>query len=261
MQLGGHMMGRRLADAWIEHPAIDYPLTLLAAGVLLLIDPRSLVAPADRIALYQTMAGVSGGLLALSSISVTVIFTVTPTDRLQLVLDLIGQNIRRLIFSCLTGLVATTGLPLVLFALDGASHLARVGLTTACAAFMALRFGRLWWLFNQTLKTLVRRNPVPIERASLDATLDRRGRLPTPRSTSRKTRTTREQYRRMTPDLTAASFHRRLDKAYAIRKPSSSSSSAGGTCHLSSLTTFQHSIFLHHSPMCWNLPTGLRITP
>lgn len=152
-------MIRRLADRWIEHPSLDYLVTAVIAGVVAAVGIHGFVNAADRPVFYQTLAGVSGGLLALGSISVTVVFTVTPTPRLQMVLDLVGQRLRRLIFSSLTGLVITTAGALALFATDGSSHTTRAALTAACVSLMALRFSRLWWLFHQTLKTLVRRSP------------------------------------------------------------------------------------------------------
>lgn len=159
LSCGGYRMTRRLPDVWLEHPAIDYLITAALSGVVAGIGLPHLVTPGDRPIVYQTLAGVSGGLLALGSIAVTVVFTVTPTPRLQMVLDLVGQRLRHLIYSSLSGLVITTGGALALFAADEASHTARQALTVACLALMSLRFGRLWWLFNLTLKTLVRRTP------------------------------------------------------------------------------------------------------
>jgi hypothetical protein len=152
-------MIRHLPDYWLEHPALDYLLIMAVAGIVLGTNPHGLVSATDRPVFYQTLAGVSGGLLAIGSISITVVFTVTPTVRLQMVLDLVGQRLRWLIFSSLSGLVATTAGALGLFALDGSSHSVRILAATSLLAFMAVRFGRLWWLFHQTLKTLVRRTP------------------------------------------------------------------------------------------------------
>lgn len=149
----------RLADRWLDHPAADYPVTAAVVAGVMTANVTSLVIPSDRAVFFQTLTGVSGGLLGLGAIAVTVIFTVTPTRRLQLVLDVVGERLRWLIFSSLTGLVFTTAVALALFALDGSTHRVRLGATAACMTFMALRFGRLWWLFHLTLRTLVRRSP------------------------------------------------------------------------------------------------------
>jgi hypothetical protein len=149
---------RRLVDAWLDNPPLDYiPVLAIAVG-LGMIDPHRLVLDAARPTFYQTLAGVSGVLLSAGTITVTVFFAVAPTERLDRVVEVIGQRLRRLVMSSLSGLALTTGGFLGLFLLDYQTNRTRVVLASFLLVLMVLRFARLWWLLNAVLAVLAVRH-------------------------------------------------------------------------------------------------------
>jgi hypothetical protein len=146
---------RRSFDSWVDQPLLDYAMTAAAVTCLVAIGPRGIVSRDAQVDLYQTLAGVSGALLGLGTIIVTLLFTVTPNDRLERVIEIVGHRLLRLAMSSLTMLVFTTIGCLALFGLDEASGAVRLGAISSLLAMMVLRFLRLWWLVYQVMRVLV----------------------------------------------------------------------------------------------------------
>lgn len=152
-------MMRRLADGWLNRPLFDYPITLLVVAAALVVNPTDVLSTDQHGSWYQTLATVDGVLLSLGGVALTLVFTVTPSDRLQRVYDRVGPRLSQLVMSCLTGLLVTTVGFTALFLFETSSHNARVGVSAALVAMTALRFGRLWWLFKRVLEALMIRTP------------------------------------------------------------------------------------------------------
>jgi hypothetical protein len=171
---------RRLADCWLDRPKLDYLLVILVAAAIGVLNPGSLLPDASRATFYETLAGVSGILLSVGTITITVFFAVAPTERLDRVLDAVGQRLRRLVISSLSGLVLTTGGFLGLFLIDRQTDRLQLVVVFALVTFMALRFTRLWWLLNAMLAVLSTRPtevmPMSWERPKLKRTDYRLGR-------------------------------------------------------------------------------------
>jgi hypothetical protein len=146
---------RRSVDLWVDQPRFDYVVTALAVASLTVVDPSGLVGRASWGDLYQTLASVSGILLSLGTIIVTLLFTVTPNDRLERVIRIVGHRLLRLVMSSLTALVVTTIGFVALFGLEGATGEVRTSVTSALVSMMLLRFARLWWLVDQVMRVLV----------------------------------------------------------------------------------------------------------
>jgi hypothetical protein len=146
---------RSLVDPWVERPLLDYAITAAAVSALVAFAPRGLVSRDHWDGLYQTLASVSGILLSLGTVIVTLLFTVTPNERLLRVIAIVGHDLLRLALSSLTMLVLTTVGFLALFGLDDASGTVRIVFTSALLVMMVLRFVRLWWLVNKVMQVLV----------------------------------------------------------------------------------------------------------
>jgi hypothetical protein len=99
---------RSLVDPWVERPLLDYAITAAAVSALVAFAPRGLVSRDHWDGLYQTLASVSGILLSLGTVIVTLLFTVTPNERLLRVIAIVGHDLLRLALSSLTMLVLTT---------------------------------------------------------------------------------------------------------------------------------------------------------
>lgn len=149
---------RRVIDTWVNRPFVDLPLVAAAGILIALLDPQDVPPTSELGTWYQTLASVSGALLALGGVALTVVFAVTPTTRLQLVYRATGPRLAKLVLSCLGALaLATAGFVALFIVAPTASEL-RNGLTGALIALAALRFSRLWWLFRQVLTALMARD-------------------------------------------------------------------------------------------------------
>jgi hypothetical protein len=149
----------RLSDSWVDHPAWDYLIVALAVGGAAVINPTNLLLAEQHGDWYQTLAGVNGALVGVAGVAVTLVFTVPPNDRLQLVLKKVGPNFGRLVMSCIGGLVLTTAGFAFMYLLETASHRARVAATTVLVAFALLRAARLWRLFVSVILLLSTPSP------------------------------------------------------------------------------------------------------
>lgn len=146
----------RVADFLVDHPTVDYLVAVAAAASAAAFAPDRFLALSETTAsaLYQTLAGVGGILVSIGSIVITLLFAVTPNERLQLVLATVGPRLRSITVSCLSGLlVATVGLALLLL-VDHGERTLLVWLTVGLIVFATCRFGRLWWLLGRVLAVL-----------------------------------------------------------------------------------------------------------
>lgn len=148
-----------MTEVWVDHPAVDFLVALVAALVVALVAPRLLSdQPETRAVFFQTIAGVGGILLSLGSIVITLLFTVTPNDRLRLVLDAVGSRLQSIAVRCLTAvLIATVALALLVLVKGDATRVL-VATTAALLTLASLRFGRLWWMLGRVLAVLSRRD-------------------------------------------------------------------------------------------------------
>lgn len=152
----------RLLDFWLDRPRLDYPITVVVVVAItaLALDP---VPQQDLSVWYQTLATVTAVLLSLGGVVVTLVFTVTPSDRLCRVYDRVGDRLEVIVMSCLGALViATVGFAL-LFMLEDASSKVQMAGTTALTTVSALRFGRLWWILRRVLQALIGRHVAPAD--------------------------------------------------------------------------------------------------
>jgi hypothetical protein len=152
---------RRLTDFWLDRPKLDFLIVLLVAGILGVANPHRLIPVASRATFYQTLATVSGVLLSVGTITITVFFAVAPVDRLDRVIEAVGPRLRRLVMSSLSGLVVTTAGFVGLFLLDHQTNRVRLIVLTALTTLTVLRFARLWWLLNAILAALTAGHPGP----------------------------------------------------------------------------------------------------
>lgn len=154
MRHGGVHM-KRLVDPWLNHPSADWSLCFLLALVGRELHPKSLIDEPSRAAAYQTFVGVSGVLLTVGLIVVTLVFTVTPTPRLEAVLATVGPRLRHLVTSCISGLIISTIGAAALYLFKSDHQRIRDFLTILLFALMAFRFGRLWWLIGRIMDVLL----------------------------------------------------------------------------------------------------------
>jgi hypothetical protein len=152
---------RRLTDWWLDRPSLDYPLVALAVATALAYDPSNVLGSELHGVWYQTLAGVSGVLLTIGGVAITLVFTVTPGDRLAAMYARLGPNVERLVMSCLGGLVITTAGFAGMLLLESRGHPLRVAASAALMSFGVLRFGRLWWMLRRILQALIARYAEP----------------------------------------------------------------------------------------------------
>lgn len=143
-------------DWWIGRPWADYVAVATGGVAGLILDPRHVPLVIDHGAFYQTLAALSATLLTLSTLIVTLLFTVTPTDRLARVLDAVGPSLQHLVARSLTGLVLTTCGFATLFVVEGAVPGRPLqAYMLSIVALMLTRFSRLWWLLGRVLEILM----------------------------------------------------------------------------------------------------------
>jgi hypothetical protein len=140
---------RSLVDRWIEQPGWDYLVTALAVAAVLAVKPHDPVSAGQQGAWIQTLAAVDGVMLGVSGIALTLVFTVTPNDRLISVYAAAGPKLSRLMLSSLGGLAVTTVGFAALFLLEGQPEHRRVAAVVGLVTFAGLRLARLWWLMRR----------------------------------------------------------------------------------------------------------------
>jgi hypothetical protein len=164
---------RRAVDTWINRPSIDYVVVAVAAVLAWWLDPQNVPQTTSLDAWYQTLASVSGVLLGLGGVAVTVVFAVTPSARLALVYERTGSRLARLVMSCLGALAVVTAGFVALFLVPAGSSEVRNALTAALVTVAVLRFFRLWWLFHKVLTALMLKEPDSVEPNEPDMRWDR----------------------------------------------------------------------------------------
>lgn len=146
---------RRVIDIWVNRPSLDFPLVAAAGILLAMLDPQDVPPASDLGTWYQTLASVTGVLLGLGGVAITVVFAVTPTNRLRLVYKATGTRLARLVLSCLGALALATAGFVALFVVSPTASELRNALTAALVVLSLLRFARLWWLFRRVLFALM----------------------------------------------------------------------------------------------------------
>lgn len=146
---------KRLVDYWVNHPVTDYLLVLLAVVVVAALESNEVPAAEDRAAWYQALASLSGALLAVGGVAVTIVFAVTPSRRLERVYESTGPRLADLVISCLAGLALTTAGFVALFLVPPTASDVRNAMTASLVVLAGLRIARLWWLFRRVLRALM----------------------------------------------------------------------------------------------------------
>jgi hypothetical protein len=161
MSVGGPVGKVKLAAkrCFIDRPNVDAAIMIMAVSVSWLLRGHwkalAGLSKAERGLLYQTLSGVTGALLGLGVIAVTILFTITPKGRLAGVMESVGGRLEALVTSCLGGLAGATASFALLIVIDtkkepGFSR----WLTAGLVIFTACRFIRLWWLLRRVLQIL-----------------------------------------------------------------------------------------------------------
>jgi hypothetical protein len=153
-------MGKRtpasVFEFWVDHTITDWVVAVLACVLVVRFDATSMVTVTSHATFYQTMVELSLGLLGLGGIALTLLLTVTPTDRLRIVIDKCGKGLVGIMFGCLLGLVFATLCFAALFALDDSrQERMRAVVFTVAMVLLLLRAGRLYWIFQRVLALLV----------------------------------------------------------------------------------------------------------
>ena len=157
-------MIRRLVDAWVNRPALDYDVVCLAVAVGFVLLPAESPSTDNQGIWFQTLAAVTGVLLGLGGVALTVVFAVAPSDRLKRVYDATGPRLAQLVVSCLGALCVVTVGFAALFLLSPPADDLRNAATAGLVVLAALRFSRLWWIFRRVLFALMTRSSQPSER-------------------------------------------------------------------------------------------------
>ena len=144
-----------LIDRWVDQPSVDVVLATAAALLAAGLGWTGGVTPDARATCFQTFAEISGILLTLGTLVITLLFTVAPNDRLALVLRVAGDRLRRLVLRCLGGLVVSTAVFGALFLIEPIGERLAMSMFSAATALMVSRFGRLWWVLNRVLSVLL----------------------------------------------------------------------------------------------------------
>lgn len=106
---------------------------------------------------YQTLTGLAAGLMGVGVASVTILYAVTPGDRLRSLLRTVGNRLARL-FAISIGLVAVCA---VFFGLaipfdSGEPESVVPVLALGVAAVLVSNVGRLLWILHRVLTTITR---------------------------------------------------------------------------------------------------------
>lgn len=146
----------RVVDRWIDRPWLDWVIVALASVVVWFRLSADLLPTVERASLYQTLASIAMAMLGLGSVTATLIVTVTPNERLRAVKDQVGQNLIRLIFSCLINFLFSTAIYIWLyFYITPSSVEYRNALFVAGTTILFLSIVRLIWLLRRVLVILI----------------------------------------------------------------------------------------------------------
>ncbi len=144
-----------ILDRWIDRPWIDWGVLVVASAATWIYAGGDILPAVERGSLFQTLASISIGLLGLGSVTVTLVVTVTPNNRLRAVLDQVGANLIGLIFTCLiTFLVSTAAYTALYFFPAESSEEYRNVLFVGGSILLVLSSFRLIWLLQRVLLLL-----------------------------------------------------------------------------------------------------------
>jgi hypothetical protein len=160
LRLGGLAVktSQKATQIFVDHPMVDLLLAILVPIGIKVSKawlPLSGLSKGEREVLYQTFSGASGALLGLGVIAVTILFTITPKDRLKSVLQKVGPGLEGLVSRSLGGIAAATAGYALLIAFDSKTNPGfSKWIFTGLAIFTFSRFSRLWWLLRRILRAL-----------------------------------------------------------------------------------------------------------
>ncbi len=145
-----------LMGKWIDHPIVDWIVAAASTVAVVYFQLATFVTIHDHSSFYQTIVGVSLGLLSLGSISVTLLVTTTPTGKLKSVHQEAGRALIGIMLWCLVVLVMTTFALCSLYLVDLPSQIiARAILSTSALSLMILSTVRLLWLLYYLLTLMI----------------------------------------------------------------------------------------------------------
>ena len=143
-------------DVWLDKPWLDWLMAAAVSALAVYTHVWQYVTVLDRASLYQTMAGISLGFLSLSTVAITLVVTVTPSQQLREILVESGRDLLEAIFACLWALIVSTISYTALYAMNrpdlGAS---RTAVFVAASALMLLSLSRVLRLLQLTLRVLL----------------------------------------------------------------------------------------------------------
>lgn len=144
-----------IVDRWIDRPWIDWGILVIVSGATWTCAGGDILPSVERASLLSTLASISIGLLGLGSVTVTLVVTVTPNNRLRAVLDQVGDNLINLVFYCLIAfLICTATFTALFFFPADSSDEHRNTLFVAGTILLALSSYRLLWLLRRVLLLL-----------------------------------------------------------------------------------------------------------
>jgi hypothetical protein len=148
----------RSERAWINHPALDWVVAILAIGgyaalVALGSDSLASLDQGARVVFYETAAAVSGALLGFSITAVAIVAALTPGARLQALLTSVGNRVVAVLMRCVVGIALATAIFTLLIVFDGdrTGSAARY-LGVGAGALIILRVTRLTFIVGQLLQ-------------------------------------------------------------------------------------------------------------
>jgi hypothetical protein len=145
----------KISDLWIDHPAMDWLASAAICGAVWRLGYLGVLPDQDRGSLYQTLVSVAVAVLGLGTVSVTLIVTGTPTEKLRSAITASGRGLVGLMFSCLFGCLVSAAMYTALYFFSS-RQLALAGLLLLFAtALLVFRTTRLIWLLRSVLNLLV----------------------------------------------------------------------------------------------------------
>lgn len=158
---------RALATRWIESRWLDWVGAAIAVvvcdalAVRAGIDPFTITGSAAvtgaPLYFFQTLATVSGVFLTIGTLAASLLFAVTPTERLRVVLERKGASVAAVVSSSLLCLLGTTVGFALLYLFDPTTQLRYIrGITVGLIVLAVARAVRLWWLIGRTIGLMAR---------------------------------------------------------------------------------------------------------
>lgn len=147
---------RSLIDFWIDRVWLDWIAPVGAAICFLRWGPFDVAKlVAEKGSFFQTLAGISLGLIGVGTVTVTILVTTTPTGRLKATLQEAGRDLVDLTFACIAGLVLSTFAFTALFAVAVERAILWDVLFVSAVSLTLLRGVRLLWVLRQILRLLI----------------------------------------------------------------------------------------------------------